>query len=115
MGERLLSNSSTKLHFSFGHDVTILPVMTAMGLFPASAHKPLGTDGIEWSRSFRGGNHIPFCGNLVLEKLQCADADYVRVLNNQVPGIAPIQMSHVDISSLGRLWSWSVWVHGWFV
>src|SRR2546423_2991496 len=61
MAKRLRSNSSNSLYFSFGHDVypsffeliqvTILPVLTALGLFPKSAYKPLGTDAIEWSRS----------------------------------------------------------------
>jgi hypothetical protein len=115
MGERLRSNSSSKLHFSFGHDVTILPIMTALGLFPAAAYKPLGTDGIEWSRAFRGGNHVPFCANIVVEKLQCSDADYVRVLNNQVPGIWHHQFMHVYNSPFGRMWRWSLWLYRWFM
>jgi hypothetical protein len=61
--------------------------MMALGLFPETAQKPLRTDAIKWSRTFRTGNHVPFCGNLIVEKLKCADAEYVRVLNNQVPGI----------------------------
>jgi hypothetical protein len=104
MGERLRSNSSTTLHFSFGHDVTILPVMTALGLFSAAAYKPLGTDGIGWSRAFRGGNHVPFCANIVVEKLQCSEAAYVRVLNNQVPGIRHYSFMPADDSPFGRMW-----------
>ena len=104
MGERLRSDSSTALHFSFGHDVTILPIMTALGLFSAAAYKPLGTDGIEWSRAFRGGNHVPFCANIVVEKLQCSEADYVRVLNNQVPGIRHHSFLRVYYSPFGRMW-----------
>ena len=66
----------------------MLPVLTALGLFPKSAYNPLGTDAIEWSRTFRGGNLIPFCANIAVEKIRCTDADYVRILNNQVPGIS---------------------------
>lgn len=69
------------------HKITILPVLTALGLFPDRAYEPLGAKAIDWYRAFRGGNHIPFCGNVVVEKLQCAHADYVRILNNQVPSI----------------------------
>jgi len=86
MAYRLRSNSSQKLYFSFGHDITILPVLTALGLFPDSTFTPFPTDGIDWYRSFRGGNLVPFCANLVVEKLRCTEFDYVRVLNNQVPG-----------------------------
>lgn len=87
MAHRLRSNSSLKLYFSFGHDITILPVLTALGLLPESAFTPLRTDTMDWYRSFRGGNHVPFCANLVVEKLRCPEDDYVRVLNNQVPSI----------------------------
>lgn len=63
--------------------------MTALGLFPERAFKSLGTKEIEWNRAFRGGNLVPFGGNLVIEKLNCSDGQaYVRVLNNQVPGIS---------------------------
>jgi hypothetical protein len=96
MGERLRSKSSEKLYFSFGHDVhapavsmlmqvTIFPVLTALGVFPKEAYIPLGTKAIQWNRAFRSGNLVPFCGNVIVEKLRCADGDYVRVLNNQVP------------------------------
>lgn len=98
MAHRLRSNSSQKLYFSFGHDITILPVLTALGLFSESAFTPLRTDAVDWYRSFRGGNHVPFCANLVVEKLQCPEADYVRVLNNQVPRM--IFPSCVDIVPL---------------
>jgi len=69
--------------------------MTALGLFSKKAHEPLGTKAIEWNRGFRGGNIIPFCGNLVIEKLNCSDGqNYIRVLNNQVPGI-PLQFPNL--------------------
>jgi hypothetical protein len=67
--------------------ITILPVLTALGLFPNGAYKPLGAEAIEWNRAFRAGNHIPFCGNIIVEKLRCDHANYVRILNNQVPSI----------------------------
>ena len=113
MAHRLRSNSSQKLYFSFGHDITILPVLTALGLFPGSAFTPLGTDAIDWYRSFRGGSHVPFCANLVVEKLRCKEADYVRVLNNQVPGTA--FQSRVNDSSSRRLWKRSVGILRWIV
>jgi len=85
MAKRLRSKSAQKLYFSFGHDVTILPVLTALGVFPPDSDVPLGTKAIEFSRPFHGGNHVPFCGNVIVEKLACEKADYVRVSNNQVP------------------------------
>jgi len=51
-------------------------------------------DGIDWSRGFKGADWVPFCGNLVVEKLQCEDAQYVRVVSNQIPGLS--QMHHVS-------------------
>jgi hypothetical protein len=100
MAERLRANTSEKLYFSFGHDVralsnflmqvTVLPVLTALGMFSKRAYRPLGANGIEWSRDFRAGNLVPFCGNVVVEKLRCSDGDYVRILNNQVPGTFPL-------------------------
>lgn len=69
--------------------VTILPVLSALGVFPKSAYDELGTDGINWWRGFKGGDWVPFCANLVVEKLQCENADYVRILSNQIPGISP--------------------------
>jgi len=96
MAKRLRSNASQALHFSFGHDVlllfyrliqvTLLPVLSALGVFPSSAYIPLGTNAIEWYRTFRGGNHVPFCGNIVVEKVHCPNGYYVRILNNQIPG-----------------------------
>jgi acid phosphatase len=68
--------------------ITILPILSALGLFPDRAYEPFGTDAIEWSRAFRGGNYVPFCANLIVEKLRCTDEEYVRVLNNQVPSIS---------------------------
>ena len=68
--------------------MALLPVLTALGMFPKRAYEPLGTDAIEWSRAFRTGNHVPFCGNVIVEKLRCEKADYIRVLNNQVPSIS---------------------------
>ena len=101
MAKRLRSKSSQTLHFSFGHDVfppndvgltqvTVLPVLTALGVFPPGAGDQLGTKAIEWSRIFRVGNIVPFCGNVAIEKLHCGKKDFVRVLNNQVPGIRPL-------------------------
>jgi acid phosphatase len=65
--------------------VTVLPVLSALGVFPAGAEEPLGTSAIEWSRPFKAGNHVPFCANVIIEKLECGGGEYVRVLNNQVP------------------------------
>lgn len=77
---------------NFLMQITILPVLTALGLFPDRAYEPLGGNGIDWHRAFRTGNHVPFCGNLIVEKIRCHHADYVRVLNNQVPGIILIDL-----------------------
>jgi hypothetical protein len=76
--------------------VTILPVLTALAVFPPGAYDELGTDGIDWSRGFKGGNWVPFCGNVVVEKLECEEADYVRVLSNQMPGTSPFP-SQIDL------------------
>lgn len=54
-------------------------------MFSTEASHPLETDAIKWNRAFRGGNYIPFCGNVVVEKLECDNRDYVRVLSNQIP------------------------------
>jgi hypothetical protein len=119
MAERLRSKSSNTLQFSFGHDVylfdwimkvTLLPVMTALGLFPERAFKPLGTKSIEWNREFRGGNIIPFCGNLVVEKIKCSDGRYVRILNNQIPGIRSLILWS---SSSSRMRERPIRIHGW--
>jgi hypothetical protein len=67
--------------------VTILPILSALDVFPPGAYDDLGANGINWSREFKAGNWVPFCGNVVVEKLQCEDADYIRVLSNQMPGI----------------------------
>jgi hypothetical protein len=70
--------------------------VTALGLFSKRAFEPLETKNIEWNREFRGGNIIPFCGNLVIEKLNCSDGqNYVRVLNNQVPGISSLNLINI--------------------
>jgi len=63
-------------------------VLSALALFPSTAYNELGVDGIVWSRGFKGADWVPFCGNLVVEKLQCEDAEYVRVLSNQIPGLS---------------------------
>jgi hypothetical protein len=66
----------------------LVPVISALGILPEAAYEPLRTDAIDWFRSFKAGDYVPFCGNLVVEKLQCQNGDYVRVLSNQVPGTA---------------------------
>ena len=60
-------------------------MLSALAVFPEEASDPLGTDAIKWNRAFRGGNYIPFCGNVVVEKLECDNGEYIRVLSNQVP------------------------------
>jgi len=70
-------------------------VLSALAVFPPTAYNELGVDGIDWSRGFTGANWVPFCGNLVVEKLGCEDADYVRVLSNQIPGLS-LQMQHIS-------------------
>ena len=78
--------------------ITVLPVMTALGLFPDRAYKPLNAERIDWHRAFRCGNNVPFCGNIIVEKLHCHHADYVRILNNQVPGIIPVSFVQCSTS-----------------
>lgn len=70
-------------------------IATALGLFNSSSalHEEFPTDRINWSRSWKMSELIPFLGHIGIEKLTCkdpeADHEYIRIIANSAPRPIP--------------------------
>lgn len=66
--------SRGRLFFSFVHDGDILPVLTALNLFPPAIQPSLPTSHRLNPRAFRTSQLVPMAGRLILELLSCSQA-----------------------------------------
>ncbi|KIK42032.1 hypothetical protein CY34DRAFT_166320 [Suillus luteus UH-Slu-Lm8-n1] len=74
---------SRPLYLEFGHDVTILLALSALGL--AKDDPPLSPDEIRFGRRFRTSELTPFAANMVWEKFTCTtsyDGPQIRLILN---------------------------------
>ncbi|TVY84064.1 Acid phosphatase PHO1 [Lachnellula suecica] len=88
-----------RFFLSFTHREVPPFIATALGLFNSSnAHvEEFPTDRINWSRSWRMAELIPFLGHIGIEKLTCNalsddavdDKEYVRIIANSAPRPIP--------------------------
>ncbi|KAG7877113.1 hypothetical protein KL937_005044 [Ogataea polymorpha] len=71
-----------KLWFSFSHDNDLLNYITALGLITDTE---LGTEDVDFHRSFKTSELVPQGARLIIEKLNCSDTSFVRtILNDKV-------------------------------
>ncbi|KAF7363816.1 Acid phosphatase [Mycena sanguinolenta] len=68
------------IYADFSHDDTMIAIFAALGLFRQA--QPLSTTGPDPSRTWRTHELVPFSGRMVVEKLECGDEEYVRILVN---------------------------------
>ncbi len=62
----------------FSHDNQMIAIYAAMGLFPQNAApNPTGPNS---RRTWRVGHMVPFSAQMITEKVQCGQKEYVRVL-----------------------------------
>ena len=66
------------LYADFSHDNQIAAIYAALGLFRQPA--PLDPTHPDPRRTWRASALVPFSGRMVVERLQCAGADKVRIL-----------------------------------
>lgn len=93
------TSSNHNLYFSFSHDTDIVPIIPALGIFPAPNKHPLPWDTYDSDRVFWTTSIVPMGGHVVVERLDCSrdsqETDTrVRVLVNgriqSVPGCMEI-------------------------
>jgi len=88
-----------RFFLSFTHREVPPFIATALGLFNSSnAHaEEFPTDRINWSRSWKMAELIPFLGHVGIEKLTCNtvsldpedDKEYIRIIANSAPRPIP--------------------------
>lgn len=86
-----------RFFISFTHREVPPFIATALGLFNSSndAREEFPTDRINWSRSWRMADLIPFLGHIGIEKLTCTPfehdevKEYIRVIANSSPRPIP--------------------------
>lgn len=88
--------SSQRLFLSFTHREVPPFVATALGIFNSSslAVEEFPTDHINWVRSWKMSDLIPFLGHVGMEKMTCdgrpgREGQYIRVLANTAPRPIP--------------------------
>lgn len=88
--------SSQRLFLSFTHREVPPFVATALGIFNSSslAVEEFPTDHINWARSWKMSDLIPFLGHVGMEKMTCSirpgvEEDFVRVISNTAPRPIP--------------------------
>ncbi|OCT50847.1 histidine acid phosphatase [Cladophialophora carrionii] len=88
--------SSQRFFLSFTHREVPPFVATALGIFnsSSSAMEEFPTDHINWARSWRMSDLIPFLGHVGMEKMTCdgrpgREGEYIRVIANTAPRPIP--------------------------
>jgi hypothetical protein len=89
------NDDGQRFFLAFTHREVPPFIVTALGLFNSSnAHaEEFPTDRINWSRSWRMAELIPFLGHIGIEKLTCergsGDGEFIRVIANSAPRPIP--------------------------
>lgn len=85
-----------RLFLGFTHREVPPFIATALGIFnsSSSAVEEFPTDHINWARSWRMSDLIPFLGHVGMEKMTCDGApgrkgEYIRVISNTAPRPIP--------------------------
>jgi hypothetical protein len=83
--ESFASNLKTpKSHLRFSHSETLISLISYLDLFKDAFSWNNSTTVEQFkSRAFRSSRISPFLGNVILEKLTCDDADYLRIFLNE--------------------------------
>ncbi|KAI6106170.1 phosphoglycerate mutase-like protein [Pisolithus croceorrhizus] len=93
------TGDAQELYLEFGHDVTILLVLSAMNLNKDVI--PLTPEYIPPNRKFRGSEQSPFAARMIWEKFTCKNSfqgPQVRLLlNGEAYPLAPCQKSRKDV------------------
>lgn len=88
-----------RFFLSFTHREVPPFIATALGLFNSSSHaaEEFPLDRINWSRSWRMAELIPFLGHIGIEKVSCTRSskvlEYIRIIANSAPRPIPICQS----------------------
>lgn len=92
----LLNSTAAKdqdLYISVVHREMLPFVITALGLYNNSMSNIFPLDKINYQRAWKSSQFVPFLGQIVLERLQCASVThtgkFVRVLINTAPQTLP--------------------------
>ncbi|TVY45671.1 Acid phosphatase [Lachnellula occidentalis] len=98
-GGEIPDDDGQRFFLSFTHREVPPFIATALGLFSSSnAHaEEFPTDRINWSRSWKMAELIPFLGHVGIEKLTCNyvsvdpkdDEEYIRIIANSAPRPIP--------------------------
>jgi hypothetical protein len=89
------NDDGQRFFLSFTHREVPPFIATALGLFNSSNNyaEEFPTDRINWSRSWRMAELIPFLGHVGIEKLTCdrgeGDGEFVRIIANSAPRPIP--------------------------
>ncbi|KAF9038922.1 acid phosphatase [Hymenopellis radicata] len=70
------------MYADFSHDNQMIAIYAAMGLFSQPEVEPLSLGDPNASRTWRADRLVPFSSRMVVEKVACADGEFVRVLVN---------------------------------
>lgn len=88
--------SSQRFFLSFTHREVPPFIATALGIFnsSSSAIEEFPTDHINWARSWRMSDLIPFLGHVGMEKMTCdsrpgGKEEFIRVISNTAPRPIP--------------------------
>ncbi|KAI1759212.1 phosphoglycerate mutase-like protein [Hypoxylon sp. FL1150] len=85
----LKQDTGANVSFNFGHDKTIALGLTALGLASDGSYPPTGP--VNPDRSWRAAKQMPFAGNMLFKRLECADGERIQLtLNGANFGLGPI-------------------------
>ncbi|KAK7029516.1 NAPDH-dependent diflavin reductase [Paramarasmius palmivorus] len=80
------------IYADFSHDNQMIPIYAVLGLFPQkTALDPTKPDP---SRTWRASELVPFAGRMVVEKLECAKQEFVRIFVNDA--LQPLEFCRSD-------------------
>lgn len=88
-------DNGQRFFLSFTHREVPPFIVTALGLFNSSNAfaEEFPTDRVNWARSWKMAELIPFLGHVGIEKLTCdrggGDGDFVRIIANSAPRPIP--------------------------
>lgn len=88
-------DNGQRFFLSFTHREVPPVIATALGLFNSSNAyaEEFPTDRVNWSRSWKMAELIPFLGHVGIEKLTCdrgtGDGEFVRIIANSAPRPIP--------------------------
>ncbi|KAE9992913.1 hypothetical protein EG327_007221 [Venturia inaequalis] len=96
---KMPDEDAQRFFISFTHREVPPVIATALGLFNSSSHssEEFPTDRINWSRSWRMADLVPFLGHVGIEKLSCQGLtakddepkEFIRVIANTSPTPIP--------------------------